>query len=204
MIYAPKDLIQGSPEWFLIHGSVPSASCFDKIITTKGAPSKQRDDYMLQLAGTRVFHVYEEGYTSWSMQQGIEREAAAKELYQVVTGNELHDTGFCYYDERMDRGCSPDSLVNDDMVLEVKSPMLKTHVRYIINGVFPMDYYQQVQGELYITWRKSAHFMSFFPGAPPFIIEVKRDERFIEMLDKELDQFNRDLNELVERLKATQ
>ena len=196
-----KDILQGSDAWKIMHGSVPSASCFDKIITTKGAPSKQRDDYMLQLAGTRVFGVYEDTYQSWAMTNGIEREAAAKELFQVVTGDTLQDIGFCYYDERMDRGCSPDSLINDDGVLEVKSPLLKTHVRYILNGVCPTDYHQQIQGELYITGRKYAKFMSFFPGAPPFIIRVDRDEQFIKALDSELDRFNDDLNGLVERLR---
>lgn len=196
------DLEQGSDAWKILHGSVPSASKFDQIITTAGCPSKSAKGYMLQLAATRVWGVYEDTYQSWSMKNGIDREPQAKELYTVVTGNELKEVGFCYYDERLDRGCSPDALINDDGVLEIKSPLLKTHTEYILSGEFPKDYFQQVQGELYITGRKWAHFMSFFPGAPAFIVKVMRDESFISKLDALLTDFNVSLCALAERIRS--
>lgn len=195
---------QGDPEWHLTHGSVPTASCFNKIITTKGGPSSQQSDYRHQIAGTQVFKVYEDSYASWHMQRGIELEDDAKSLYKVITGNDLVDVGFCYYDERHDRGCSPDALINDDGVLEIKSPMLKTHVKYILGGKLPSEYYQQVQGGLYVTGRKYAHFMSYFPSAPAFIFRVERDEGFIQKLDEAINEFNIKLSILVRKLKESQ
>lgn len=195
------DIAQGTPEWHLMHGSVPSASCFDKIITTTGKVSAQRKDYMCQLAGVRVFEVYEDTFKSTHMQTGIEREQAAKDLYQVITGSPLHDVGFCYFDERRDRGCSPDALIGNGGVLEVKSPMLKTHVKYLLAGKLPTAYFCQVQGGLYITGHKWAHFMSFFPDAEPLILKVERDQQFIDKLDKAITDFNIELAMMVRKLK---
>lgn len=198
-----SDIEQGSTAWHELHGSVPTASCFSKIITTKGDRSKQRKDYMLQLAGTRVFGVFEDNYQSWHMERGLEREKEAKELYTLITGNELVDVGFCYHDDDLDRGCSPDGLINDDGVFELKSPMLKTHCKYILDGKLPTDYFCQVQGELYITGLKWAHFVSYFPGTPMFIVKVERDEKFISKLASELDLFVKDLESMCSSLRSS-
>lgn len=197
-----RDIEQGTPAWMELHGSVPSASNFSKVVKMNGEPSDQRHDYMMQLAGTRVWGVYEDSYQSWNMKRGIELEPVAKRLYSLVTGNEIEDVGFCYYDERMDRGASPDSLIiTGNGVLEVKSPLLKTHVKYMLKGTLPSEYFQQVHGEMYVASSEWAHFMSFFPGAPEFIVKVERDEKFISLLDRRLDEFNAELDALTERLR---
>jgi len=73
--------------------------------------------------------------------------------------------------------------------LEIKSPLLKTHLRYLLDGKFPLDYFQQVQGSLYITGFETWDFMSYYPGIKPFIITVTRNEDFIKNLDAALDEF---------------
>lgn len=199
-----KDLPQRSEAWHILHGSVPSASCFSKIVTTRGEPSKQSKDYMLQLAGTRVFGVFEETYMSFDMKQGVEREPDALSAYSLVTGNPVETVGFCYLDERLDRGCSPDGLSGDEGMVEVKSPKLKTHVKYILDDKLPTEYYTQCMGSLYVTGRKWLDFVSYFPDAPLFVKRVYPDDKFIKKLSDAIDKFNTELNGLCEKLsKAT-
>jgi len=80
-------------------------------------------------------------------------------------------------------------------MVEIKCPLLKTHLRYLLDGKLPLDYFQQVQGSLYITGFDEWDFMSFYPGIKPFIrikpfiITVTRNEDFIKNLDAALDEF---------------
>ena len=77
------ELQQQTPEWFAARCGVPSASNFDKIVTTKGEPSKQAQKYLWQLAGERVTGKQEESFTSGHMQRGIELEAEARQFYEL-------------------------------------------------------------------------------------------------------------------------
>ena len=96
---------------------------------------------------------------------------------------------------------SPDGLPGDD-VLEIKCPMLKTHVRYLLDGKLPSDYFGQVMMSLYVTEREKCFFMSHFDGMPPFILEIRRDPVFIPKLETALYEFAEDLRKMVERLRA--
>jgi hypothetical protein len=182
------DIIQGTPEWFAEHAGKPGASSLPKIITTKGEPSKQAPDHALQLAGEYLLGTMEHGYTSFAMQQGLDREEEARQLYSMLYDVEIQQVGMVYKDERRDRLCSPDGLMNGTG-LEIKCPMLKTHVKYLLAAKLPTKYFCQVQGSMYITGFETWKFMSYYPGLPPLIIEITRDEGFIEKLDKALDRF---------------
>ena len=170
--------VQGTPEWFQARCGIPSASNFDKIITTKSEPSKQAEKYLYKLAGERVSKTIEESYQNGAMLRGTEMEDEARKLYELVTDNVVEKVGFCVTDD--DRaGCSPDGLIGTDGGMEIKCPNMATHVGYLIDGKLPTDYFQQVQGGLYVTGRKWWDFVSYFPAIKPFIIRVERDEKFI-------------------------
>jgi len=191
---------QGSDEWFsAICGNV-GASNIDKIITTKGERSKQREDFMYQLAGERITGKREETFQSQAMQNGIEREAAARTFFEMIYGIEVRQVGIVYRDEWKLCHCSPDGLP-EKAGLEIKNPMLKTHVKYLLNGKLPTEYFGQVQMSLYVTERDLWYFMSNYEGLPPLIIECRRDEAFITKLEAELNSFNEELLQIVERLK---
>lgn len=196
------DVKQREEEWYKLRAGNPGASNADKIITTKGEISKQRDDYLRQLAGETITGKCEEGFTSQHMLAGIEREAASRSLFELMYGVSVVQVGLVYKDDRRAFHCSPDGLVGDDAVLELKNPMLKTHVKYLLEGILPTEYFTQTQMILYVTERQTCYFMSCYEGMPPFIIEVKRDERFISMLGRALDGFASDLNVMVNKLKG--
>jgi putative phage-type endonuclease len=198
------DYKQGSEDWFKAKAGNVGASSIDKIITTTGARSKQREDFMMQIAGERLTGKCEETFQSQAMLNGIEREAAARALFEMINGVECQKVGIVFKDDWKLCHCSPDSLVGNNEGLEIKNPMMKTQVKYLLAGKLPTEYIGQIQMSLYVTERDKWWFMSAFEGLPPLILEVGRDEAYLKKLADELDAFNTEMLEVVERLKKLQ
>ena len=195
------DVLQGSPEWFAARCGIPSASKFDKIVTSVGKPSKEAKKYMYQLAAERVTGRTEESYTNAIMERGKETEAEARNLYEMLHDVKIAQVGVCYPDDRKLCAASPDGLIGGDGLIEIKCPLAYASVGYILDGTLPTDYVQQVQGQLYVTGRKWLDFLSYYPGLKPMIVRVQRDEEFIRALTVELEVFCRQLDETVARIK---
>ena len=192
------DCIQGTPEWYAAKCGIPSASSFDKIITTKGEPSKQRTKYLYQLAGESITGISEESYTNGNMQRGKIMEDEARQFYTLITGQEVVQVGFCLAEGA---GASPDGLVGEPGALEVKCPLLATHVGYLLDNTLPTEYFQQTQGQLLVTGREWVDFMSYYPGLKPLIIRVMPDEKFIKALKIELELFCAELKDIINKIK---
>lgn len=193
---------QGSPGWFQARLGNPGASNASKIITTKGEPSKQATEYMYQLAGELIAGKPEETYQSFNMQKGTEREAEARMVFEMENEIEVRQVALVYKDEKRMFHCSPDGLIGNDSGIEIKCPMLKTHVSYLLAGKLPTDYFGQVQMSLYVTEREHWTFCSYYPDLPMFKIRVERDEKYIKLLSDELDRFCYDLAALVAKLRG--
>lgn len=191
---------QLSPEWISARCGVPTASNFDKIVTSKGEVSKQRTKYLYQLAGEYITGNPEETYQSMAMLRGIELEGEARNLYQVINDSPIQKVGFCVTEGDYVYGASPDSLVGEDGSLEIKCPGLATHVGYLLDGKLPTDYFQQVQGQLLVTGRDWVDFVSYYPAIKPLIVRVNRDEKFIKSLTIELEIFCKELKELINKI----
>lgn len=192
------DCIQGSEEWFAARCGVPSASNFDKIVTSKGEPSTQAKKYMYKLAGESVSGIAEETYKNAAMERGTILEDEARQLYQIINDEEVKQVGFC---KEEGYGCSPDGMVLFQGMLEIKCPSAAVHVEYLLKETLPTTYIQQVQGQMLVTGSKWCDFMSYYPGIKPFIIRVERDEPFISKLKSELDKFCAELKSVIERIK---
>jgi putative phage-type endonuclease len=189
---------QGTPEWYAARCGVPSASNFDKIICLDGKPSKQRLKYLWQLAGEAITGIAEESYQNAAMERGKALETEARELYRIVTGNEVQEVGFCM---NGGFGASPDGLVGEDGLLEIKCPSLATHVGYLLANELPSDYFQQTAGQLLVTGRKWCDFMSYYPGMKPLIVRVTPDKKFQAILEAELKTFCAELAETVGKIR---
>lgn len=192
------DCQQGTPEWFEARLGIPTASNFDKLITTKGAASKQAEKYLYKLAGERVSGIIEETYQNGAMERGRELEDEARKLYEFHTDKEVEQVGFCLGNGF---GCSPDGLVGTDGGLEIKCPSMAVHVEYLLGGTIPTKYTQQVQGCMYVTGRQWWDFMSYSPCVKPLIVRVERDEAFIKSLKDALDEFCKKLKDVERRIK---
>lgn len=194
------DCEQGTEEWYSIRCGVPTASCFDKIITTKGEPSKQRQKYLYQLAGEFITGAKEECYQSQAMQRGTEMEEEARNLYKVIRDVSVDKVGFIIGNPDFEYGCSPDGLIGDSGIIEIKCPNLATHVQYLIDGHLPTEYFQQTQGQLLVTKREWVDFVSYYPGIKPFICRNWRVGPFIESLRQELERFCIELKETIKKI----
>jgi len=194
------DVPQGSQEWLAARAGIPSASKFDNIIDTSGQPSKQRKRYLYQLAGERITRKSEETYQNAAMLRGKELEAEARSFYELTNGVTVEQVGFCLADGGY--GASPDGLVGTDGGLEVKCPLIYTHVGYLLSGTMPTDYILQVQGALLVTGRKWWDFCSYFPGLTPLVVRVLPDAKLQKKLAVELELFCRELSEISEKIRG--
>jgi putative phage-type endonuclease len=197
-----EDFEQLSPEWFAARCGIPSASKFSDIVTSKGDPSKSAERYLYQLAGERITGAKVETYMNDAMKRGVELEGEARTLFEMIHGVEVRQVGLVYRDEQKQYSCSPDGIVGYDDGLEIKCPLIHTHVAYLLKGTLPVEYVQQVQGSMLITGFNVWWFMSYFPGLPPLILRIKRDEKFIAKLEAALDSFCTELAMVVGKLRG--
>lgn len=193
------ECVQGTPEWLLARSGKPTASGFDKIVTTKGEPSKSRVKYMYQLAGERVSKSAEETYQSAAMARGVEIEEEARKFYEMIRDVEVQRVGFCLSDCKR-YGSSPDGLVGKEGGVEIKCPTMAVHVGYVLEKTMPMDYFQQVQGNLFVTGRAWWDFLSYYPGLPPLLLRVTPDAVFHRYLGAELNAFCGELEQIILRI----
>ncbi len=182
------DVKQGDEGWINARLGIPTASCFDKIVTASGGKSSQSNQYMGELLAEYITGEQQSDFMSDDMSRGNEMEPFAISLYENISGIKIRSTGIAYLDDRKDRGASPDGLF-DNTGIEVKSPKLGNHIGYVLTGNIPKKYIPQVQGLIYIFNCDSWVFMSYHPDYKPLIVTVKRDEKFIKKLSDSLDEF---------------
>lgn len=183
------EIEQGSVEWFDARAGRPTASCFDQIITPKtGKPSAQAQKYLYTLAGERLAGCKAETFQSDWMKRGTEIEQEARDLFQMVRDVEVKQVGLIYPDEQKLYSCSPDGILETEG-LEIKCPAMHTHVGYLLAGGLPGEYISQVQGGMLITGFMAWNFMSYYPGLPPLMVKVLRDDAFCAKLKVELADF---------------
>jgi hypothetical protein len=172
MIIVP--CIQRSPEWWRARRGIPTASGFDRILTTKLKPSAGMEKYICELVAERMSEPADDGdqYVSPAMWHGMQAEKEAREWYSLNSEHAVTEVGFCLSDCRR-WGCSPDGLVGDEGGLELKCPMLKTHTEYVLKGKVPPKFLSQIHGALLITGRKWWEFVSYAPGLTPLQFRVE-------------------------------
>ncbi len=195
------DLIQGSPEWVSEKIGKPSASNASKIITNEGVKSKQSEGYLYELVAERLTGCKEEGYKNENMAVGIEREEESRRFFELIHGVEVDRCGVVYKDDDKRFLCSPDGIINNEYGLELKNPLPKTQVKYLLDNKTPEVYFSQIQMSLYITDFKYWMFMAYVPLLKPLIIRVERDEVFIKKLEAELNKFSDELDRITEKLR---
>jgi len=184
-----KDIEQGSQEWLSLRLGIATASNFNKIITSTGKESSQLKQYAFDLASDYFLTEPESTFKSEAMQRGNDLEAEAKNYYSLLTDMEVEEVTFIKKDQI---GYSPDGLISSNGLIEIKCPLKKNHLKYLIDNKLPTDYVAQVQGGLYISGREYCDFISYHPlfqeDKKMLIVRVERDEEFINKLDTLLEK----------------
>lgn len=188
---------QGSPEWFSVRAGKPTASCFDKLITSTGEPSKSLGGYAITLAGELYAG---KPLDAWEGNAYTERgklfEEEARKMYAFLHDVEPEIIGFVT-DDATQYGCSPDSLIKSDGMLEIKCLKAENHIKAILyyrkHKKCPPDYVQQTQGQIMVCERAWCDLFFYHPDLPQLIIRQERNEPIIASLSEQIG------NVLIER-----
>ena len=197
---------QGTEEWLKIRlGKVTASGVADVLAKTKSGPSASRGNYLIKLAIQRVTGVVEESYTNDAMQWGKDYEAQARVAYEVASGNFVDQVGFVEHPSIAWFGCSPDGLVNDNGLVEIKCMQPKGHWEVIKSKTIPKHYWIQQQAQIDCCQRDWNDYVGFNPLFPErsklFILRTYRDDEFIKQMNLEIKQFLEEVKEETERIK---
>lgn len=187
---------QRSPEWFAARlGRLTGSRASDMLATTKkGVPSTSRQNLLMELVLERLTGKSQaREFQSRAMQDGAEREAAAANAYEAITGHVLKATGFIEHDELM-AGCSLDGHYgNYEGIVEIKSPIPATHLEYLKTGKVPTDYYRQCLHNMWITGAQWCDWLSYQPDFPEHLqvrmIRIERNEADIDAYAEQAASF---------------
>ena len=171
------DMEQRSPEWFDARRGIPTASALSKVITPKtGKLSAQCDEYIGTLIADLVdCEIEEDSFSNAWMERGMFLEEEARDWYAFQNDVAVDQVGFIMNDDKT-AGVSPDGIVKDIGLLEIKCPKPAVHVKYLLNGGLPDLYKPQVHGALHISGAAWVDFISYCPGFASLVVRVLPDE----------------------------
>jgi len=215
MIYTPCD--PGSAEWHKARLGIPTSSCFDRIVTRKGAPSKAADRYLCTLIAERMLGANIETFESEAMARGKEIEDEALAYFEMQTDIDTSPGGFVTLNDGS-AGCSPDRLIRNTRLesgtmdpveygtveggLEIKAPTETVQVG-LLCGFEDVTWKHrlQVQGSMWVTGAAWWFILAYHPEFPPALVKVERDEKLIEAIAKHVAAFNLRLDDLHKNLQ---
>ena len=193
-----EPLKQRTTEWRKRRLGVVTASRFHDVLTKpreKGAEwSKTAEAYLLEklaeLLTCQPSDTFTSAPTRWGSEWEDEAFQRAIPIIEKKFGAKLDrpegEFAFIEHPTESHIGCSPDGIIGDDGLLEIKAPYNSAvHLRTMMSKEMPEVHNAQVQGSLFITGRMWYAFCSFDPrmqasGVDPLVtIKIMRDERYI-------------------------
>jgi putative phage-type endonuclease len=188
------EIVQGSPEWKALRcGRVTASRVADVVARTKTGYSASRANYLAQLIAERLTGTPAESYTNAAMQHGTETEPEARCAYEFYQGAAVEQVAFVSHPKIDQAGASPDGLVGDDGLVEIKCPNTATHLETLLGQAVPAKYTDQMQFQMACTGRKWCDFVSYDPRMPEhmrlFVRRVQRDDARINHLETEIAGF---------------
>jgi hypothetical protein len=174
----------------------------DVLAKIKSGESASRRNYKIQLVSERLTGERQESYINQAMQDGIDREVFARDRY-VQEHGEVEEVGFMQH-PTLEAGASPDGLVGEDGIIEIKCPMGGTHTESLMSQDVPSKYIPQIQFQLRCSGRKWCDFVSYHPMFPKhlqlFVKRVEADEVYQAELDKEIELFLIEVQTIIDKL----
>lgn len=202
-----SDIIQGSAEWHTIRiGKVTASRVADVVAKTKAGWGASRANYMAELIAERLTGEAAERFTNAAMNWGTEKEPDARAAYEFFRDATVTEVGFIEHPSIGMTGASPDGLVADDGMVEIKCPNTATHLETLLTQTVPAKYNTQMQWQMACTGRKWCDFASYDPRLPEemslFVKRVERDDKMIAELEKDVSAFLDELAEKISKLNG--
>ena len=198
------DAVQGSPEWLASRAGRVTASMISAVLMKPETAGYR--DYQAQLVAELLTGKPQgSSFTNEHMQFGTETEPLARSAYEAETGFSVDEVGLCIHPTIDRAGASPDGLVGQSGLVEIKCPKPATHLANLIAGVVPAGYKNQMMWQMACTERNWCDFVSFRPDLPEnlqlFVVRFKRDEKEIEKLQTAVLSFLAAADEMIKKLK---
>lgn len=185
---------QRTDEWYSARMGIPTASEYATIMMSGrgGGESRTRRTYLYKLAGEIITGDPMYSYKNEDMERGVTMEDEARRTYEFESGLELTRVGFIRNGRT---GCSPDALIGEDGVLEIKTAFPHILQDLYARNEFPTEHRAQCQGALWITGRKWVDLVVYWPKMKLFHKRAFRDEAYIKQIAMHVDQFNIELSQ---------
>ncbi len=198
---------QRTDEWFAARlGKVTASKIADVMARTKTGPGAARANYAAQLVTERLTGTKADSFTNAAMQWGVDCEERARAAYTFETGNDVVEVGFIDHPTVAMSGASPDGLVGDVGLVEIKCPNSATHIATLQDGPLDRKYLLQMQWQMACTGRQWCDFASYDPRLPIemqlHLSRVHRDDALIAEIEAEVTAFLAEVDATVADLRA--
>jgi putative phage-type endonuclease len=197
---------QGSAEWLAIRlGKVTASRITDVLAKGKSGEAATREDYRTELVVQRLTNEPGESFTNAAMEWGTQTEPMARIAYEAQANVFVEQVAFVDHPTIEWFGCSPDGLVGETGLVEIKCPASKTHIKYLLGGKPPAKYVPQMQCQMAVTGREWCDFVSYDPRLPEdlqlFVVRLERDVSYIMAMEEEVSKFLGEVSEMYSKLK---
>lgn len=198
---------QLSEEWFAARlGKVTASRMGDLMAQTRSGYGAGRANYMAELIAEILTGKSADRFQNDAMKWGVDNEPHAKAAYVFFKDVQV-EPGSLFPHPTIEQSCaSPDGLIGEDGLLEIKCPLTATHIDTLLSNTIAVKYIYQMQWQMACTGRKWCDFVSFDSRMPPdmqmFCKRVSRDEASIATLTKEVELFLKELNTKIWSLKS--
>lgn len=200
------DVIQGSDEWHDQRRGIVTASVVGQLVTPKAlkiAANDKSRSIVAQLVAERITGYTDPTYVGDDMLRGVEDELLARDLYAKVYQHPIREVGFLLRkEESWQLGYSPDGLVGDDGLIEVKSRRAKFHLRTILDDEVPAEFVAQCQAGLLVSGRAWLDFVSYSGGMPMWHKRMFPDPAWHDAIVAAVEQFEETAAEMVAEYAA--
>lgn len=198
---------QGTQEWLQERaGKVTASRIADLMARTAKGWGASRANYAAQIVAERLTGTVAQSFTNAAMIHGTETEPEARRAYEFFVDRDVQQVGFIPHPSIAMAGASPDGLVGEDGLLELKCPNTATHIETLLNGTIPDKYLKQMMFQMACTGRAWCDFASFDNRLPErmrlFVKRVERDEAEIASIEAHVIDFLTEVETTVARLRA--
>lgn len=192
-LHTYPDVVQGTPQWDDLRRGMVTASVVGQLVTTstlKVASNPASRALAALLVAERITGFTDPTYVSDDMERGWEDEPRAVAKYSEDRDIEVQEMGFMVREEDWGRlGYSPDGLVHDTGLLEVKSRRPKKHLATILADDVPAENIAQIQAGLFVTGREWCDYISYCGGMPLWTKRVYPDPAWHKALPEAVRAF---------------
>jgi putative phage-type endonuclease len=186
-------------------GKVTASRVADVLSKVKSGESAGRKNLKMDLVAERLTGKPTDSFTNSAMQWGTEQEPFARIAYEAYRNLFVEQIPFVDHPTIEWFGCSPDGLVGEDGLIEIKCPNTTTHIEYLQEGKPPNRYIPQMMAQMACTGRKWCDFCSYDPRMPEelqlFVVRLNRDDAYIQEMEVEVKKFLDEVEQVLAQLK---